>query len=150
METWKSAEEILDFAISEEEKAAEFYTELAMKAGHRHMRDVFLQFAEEEKAHRAKLQEAKRGKKFKPAGKDVIDLKIADYTADVSTENIENFQDALVVAMKKEKAACRLYTSLARIADTPHAKELFLALAREEAKHKLRFETEYDDTLREN
>ena len=150
MKTWMSIDEILDFAIGEEENAAGFYTELAEKANHKYMRDVFLQFAEEERSHKAKLQAVKSGKTFKPAEKDVLDLKITDYVADVSTDNVENFEDALVVAMKKEKAAYKLYNRLAGMVDTGNAKELFLALAQEEAKHKLRFEIEYDETIKEN
>lgn len=150
MKTWMSVDEILDFAIGEEENAAAFYTELAGRADHKYMREIFLQFAGEEKAHKAKLQGVKAGKSFKPPEKEVLDLKITDYVADVSTDQVENFEDALVVAMKKEKAAYKLYSRLAEMVDPGDARELFLALAQEEARHKLRFEIEYDETLSEN
>ncbi len=94
METWMSVDEILDFAIGEEENAAEFYTELAEKALHKNMRDVFVQFASEEMGHRAKLEEVKNGKTFQPSAEGVADLKIADYVADVSPGEIENYEDA--------------------------------------------------------
>ncbi len=62
-----------------------------------------------------------------------------------------SYPEALVVAMKKEKAAFRLYTSLSKRASDPALKVLFAGLAQEESKHKLRFEVEYDDfVLREN
>jgi rubrerythrin len=57
------------------------------------------------------------------------------------------FQDVLVLAMQKEKAAFKLYTDLAEKAETAEAKALFSALAQEEAKHKLRFEIEYDELI---
>jgi rubrerythrin len=61
------------------------------------------------------------------------------------------YEEALVVAMKKEKAAFKLYTKLAEKAPTEDLKDVFLSLAAEESKHKLRFEVEYDDyVLREN
>jgi len=47
--------------------------------------------------------------------------------------------------MKKEKAAFRMYNDLASKAKKPELKALFLNLAQEEAKHKLRFEVEYDE-----
>jgi rubrerythrin len=47
--------------------------------------------------------------------------------------------------MKKEKKAFRLYNDLASTCGDPKLEELFLSLAQEEAKHKLRFEVEYDD-----
>ena len=51
------------------------------------------------------------------------------------------------VAMKKEKAAFRLYTDLAASTDDADLKATLLLLAQEEAKHKLRFELEYDEQI---
>jgi rubrerythrin len=79
-------------------------------------------------------------------------MKIGDYLVDVNKSRDDlSYQESLIIAMKEEKAAFRLYTDLAgRIAD-PAIKETFLMLAQEEAKHKLRFEIEYDDyILKEN
>ena len=56
-----------------------------------------------------------------------------------------DYQQALIVAMKKEKAAFKLYSALAEQTTDAAFRELFLALAQEEAKHKLRFEVEYDE-----
>ncbi len=47
--------------------------------------------------------------------------------------------------MKAEKAAFKLYHTLASTTDDPALKATLLGLAQEEAKHKLRFEIEYDD-----
>ena len=54
-------------------------------------------------------------------------------------------QDAMLAAMNSEKASFKLYTDLANSTDDPGLKETFLALANEEAKHKLQFEIDYDD-----
>ncbi|CAK0779854.1 hypothetical protein CCP3SC15_6990002 [Gammaproteobacteria bacterium] len=51
------------------------------------------------------------------------------------------------MAMKKEKAAFKLYTDLAASTDDVGVRNTLLALAQEEAKHKLRFEIEYDDQI---
>jgi len=78
----------------------------------------------------------------------VADLKIGDYL--VAVEPIEgelDYQKALIIAMKKEKAAFRLYTDLAGKVDDRGIRDLLLGLAQEEAKHKLRFEIEYDDMI---
>jgi rubrerythrin len=57
----------------------------------------------------------------------------------------------LILAMKKEKIAFRLYNDLASASTDEPSKKLFLMLAQEEAKHKLRFEVEYDSNiLKEN
>ncbi len=55
------------------------------------------------------------------------------------------------LAMKREKASFKLYTNLAERAPNDGLKDIFLTLAMEESRHKLRFELEYDEyVLREN
>jgi len=148
---FKSVDDILDFAIAREEEAAEFYTALAAKMEKPWMKKTFEKFAKEEKGHRAKLQGVKDGKRLLPAQRKVMDLKIGDYlVAEEGTPDM-TYQDALVLAMKKEKRAFRLYSDLAAKVDDGGVSDLFLGLAQEEAKHKLRFELEYDDViLKEN
>ena len=146
-----SVDEILSFAIEQEEKAAGFYTDLANRVDPKHMKEVFLGFAEEEKGHKAKLLQVKEGKLMLPAEGRVLDLRIGDYLEDVTLSSSLDYQEALIVAMKAEKNAFRMYQSLASATDDPSLKAILLGLAQEEAKHKLRFEVEYDDmVLRDN
>jgi len=49
--------------------------------------------------------------------------------------------------MKREKAAYRLYSDLAAKVQDAEIKKLFEGLAQEEAKHKLYFETQYDEEV---
>lgn len=142
-----SVDEILDFAIGEEEKAADFYTKLSATAGKPNIKEMFRQFANEEKGHKAKLLAAKQGKQLLKSAQKILDLKIGDHLEQVELTPDIDFQDALILAMKAEKNAFRLYNSLAEQADDPGIKDMLLALANEEAKHKLRFETEYDDLV---
>ena len=142
-----SVDEILSLAIQQEESAARFYTDLANRAGHEHMKEVFLGFAEEEKGHKAKLMAIKAGQQMMPAEQRVLDLKIGDYLEDVDLSGDLDYQKALIMAMKAEKAAFRLYHDLASATDDPTLKATLLGLAQEEAKHKLRFEIEYDDYI---
>ncbi len=147
MKPWNSVNDILDYAISEE-VAAEFYTQLSQEANSPGMREIFQNFAEEQ-GHKAKLQAIKAGNALTPAKQPVLDLKIADYMVEAVPGPATNYQGALVVAMKKEKAAFKLYSDLAAEATDETVKATFLALAQEEAKHKLRFEIEYDNLLTE-
>ena len=140
-----TVDKILDFAIGQEEHAAKFYTDLAHRMGHEHMRDVFLGFAEEEKGHKAKLLAVKEGKLMLPVEKKVLDLKIGDYLGEVTLSSDVDYQEALILAMKAEKAAFKVYNNLASATDDPGLKALLSGLAQEEARHKLRFEIEYDD-----
>ncbi|MFC1836665.1 ferritin family protein [Thermodesulfobacteriota bacterium] len=145
MQEWKSVDEVLDFAIGQEEEAFQFYTDLAGKFDRPWMKEVFEGFALEEKGHKKKLMEVKAGKTLQPAKGKVLDLKLADYLVDVDPNKELDYQDALVLAMKKEKSAFKMYTNLAGTTDDENLKQLFLRLAQEEAKHKLRFEIEYDE-----
>jgi rubrerythrin len=150
MDNWSSVKEVLDFAIAQEEGAIEFYSGLAAEAERPEMRAVFKGFAQEERGHKQKLLGVKEGGALEPSEKQVVDLKIADYLVDITPTPDMTYQDVLVVAMKKEKAAFKLYMNLAAAAADETLRGLFTALAQEEAKHKLRFEVEYDDYLAEN
>ena len=45
MNTFNSVEEILNFAITKEEEAFQFYTELASTMKHTYVKDIFEKFA---------------------------------------------------------------------------------------------------------
>jgi rubrerythrin len=143
----KTAEEILDFAIQKEQEAADFYTTLAGKSDLSHVKDIFLEFAKEEMGHKSKLQAVKGGKPLLEAEKKILDLKIGDHLAEIKLDAALGYQEALIVAMKAEKAAFKLYTDLASATQDAGLKGLLLGLAQEEAKHKLRFEVEYDERI---
>ncbi|UCE25719.1 MAG: ferritin family protein [Candidatus Zixiibacteriota bacterium] len=144
---FKSANEILDFAIQKEEEAARLYKDLAATLNRPDMKEVFESFAKEEMGHKAKLIEVKSGERMISAEKKIFDLKIGDSLVDVKPSPNLDYQHALIFAMKAEKAAYKLYNDLAQATDDENLKNLFLGLAQEEAKHKLRFEIEYDDQI---
>ena len=151
MSTFDSFEHIIDFAIEKEIEATHFYTDMAKQMKNLEMRNVFESFAAEEAGHKAKLEGIKQSKEIHPAAQNVADLHIADYVVEVEPGPEMDYQDALVLAMKKEKAAFRLYPDLANQVGNEEHKSIFLSLAQEEAKHKLRFEIEYDEiVLKEN
>jgi rubrerythrin len=151
MMQFDSVDAVLDFAIKNEQDASDFYSELASKMEKPHMRQSLEGFAAEERGHKAKLEAVKEGKMAKLTKAKVLDLKIGDYLVEQKPSAAMDYQSALILAMKQEKAAFRLYTDLAASTDDDTVRDLFLGLAQEEAKHKLRFEVEYDDDfLREN
>ncbi|MBE9480903.1 MAG: ferritin family protein [Bacteroidetes bacterium] len=151
MEEFKSINDILDFAIASEQEAVDFYTKLSKQATNEAMKEVFLQFAKEEMGHKARLTNIKEKQLFEFKEEKVTDLKIADYLVESEAKPDMTYQNFLIVAMNKEKAAFKLYSDLAKIAPNNEIREIFLSLAQEEAKHKLRFEIEYDDyVLKEN
>jgi rubrerythrin len=147
MKKWTSAEEIVDFAILNEEEAAAFYRDLATRSDSLQMRTIFEGFAREEDGHRLKLLGIKSGGGFRAPVERILDLKIGDYLVEVKPSGCTDYQRSLIVAMHQEKAAFKLYNDLAEATEDPGLKQIMLSLAQEEAKHKLRFEIEYDENI---
>jgi len=143
-----SVDEILDFAIQNEQNAVDLYTDLATKTKSQSAKKAFEEYAAEERGHKAKFIKVKEGKKFLKSGDQILDLKISDYVVEKGELGEDpDYQDILLYAMKMEKAAFKLYTKLAGETDDESLSNLLLGLAQEEAKHKLRFEIEYDDHI---
>jgi len=59
MQEFNSINEILDFAIQNEQNAVDFYNDLAKTAHSDDMKQIFMQFAREEMGHKAKLLKIK-------------------------------------------------------------------------------------------
>lgn len=151
MKTFQDVNEILDFAIENEQNAADFYFKLSESTKDKSIRQTFEQYAHEEIGHKEKLLKLKKEGIFRMEKQHILDMRVADYVVRKPVSDEMSYQDALILAMKREKAAYRLYMKLASQTTDGQLKELFLGLAQEEAKHKMAFEIEYDDViLREN
>ena len=140
-----TVDEILDYAIDQEQQAADFYASFAARAEKAGMKEMLLEFAEEEKRHKERLLAVKTGERKLTTEEEVLDLKISDYLVEVDASDNISYQDALIVAMKKERAAFELYSDMAEKVPDTNLKQVFVGLAKEEAKHKLFFETEYEE-----
>ena len=146
MDTFEHVEAVLDFAIHREQEAVDFYQGLAARTENSSLKKTLKAFAGVEQGHKEKLMAAKNTDlAVGDLGGNVQDMKIADYIVEVEPGPDMNFQDALVVAMKREKAAMDLYADLADRVTDPGLKALFHKLAREEGTHKHSFETAYED-----
>ena len=125
MEKFESVDAVLDFAIAREEEAFALYHGLATQATDPKLVTLFTSFAKVEAGHKQKLEGIKEGTIDLPLRKSVVDLKIADYLVDVNPTPTMSFQDALVLAMKREQAANSLYTEMASIVDDASMVALF-------------------------
>ncbi len=144
----ESMDVILDYAIAREIEANQFYTDLAAMMDNEAMKETFLDFAQEELGHKARLEAVRRGEyALSKSDRQVKGLGLADYLVESEPSPDMTYPEALVLAMKKEKAAYRMYMDLAATVETAELVTMFRALAAEEAKHKLRFEIEYDDVV---
>ena len=147
MTTNKSYQEVLEYAIEREQEAQQTYLEAAKMVTDPAMREALLEMAAQERGHEAKLRKLDVGKFLAASKQPVPSLDIAEYVVVGDFRPNLTYQELLMLAMNKEKAAYRLYTDLARVTPDEDARALFKALAQEEARHKLAFEVEYDTQI---
>ena len=144
----KTYNEIIAFAIDKEREAVEMYSDLAGRAQSPSGKILFKELADMERGHKTKLEKLDMGYFSSQDLKQPEDLKIADYLVDVELTPDATYQDIVLFAAKREKAAFDLYSDLARLYVTiPAIKQIFDVLAQEEAYHKLKLEREYDEVV---
>ena len=144
-------DEVIAFAIAKEQEAVDDYTAASKTVKRANVKDMLLEFAAQEEAHKQKLMGIDQEKVAETSIVNIPDLKIADYSDTVELTPDMDYRDLLTAAMKREEKAHNLYTTLASSADEPGLKRLFEMLAQEEAGHKLALEREYDEhVLTEN
>jgi rubrerythrin len=145
MKQFTSVNDILEFAINLEQDAVDFYKELAKNAITPDMKQVFEQFAREEIGHKARLSNIKERGMYEMSPEMLAEMKISDYLVSIKPSQAMSYRDSLILAIKMENAAFKLYSDLADKAQDKEMKSLFLSIAIEESRHKLRFELEYDE-----
>jgi rubrerythrin len=142
---------VITFAIQKEKEAASFYEENSAIEGMAGKKQMLLEFAAEERKHQKMLEDyLSTGVAEKLDGyqfKWIADLKRSDYVEAMEYKPGMAYNELLMLAMKREEAALKLYNMLLDRADDDGAKKLFKMLCQEEAKHKLALETMYDDYM---
>ncbi len=139
--------DIIKHAAAEEEKAHKFYTNALKWVKDEPSRIWLKELAAEELKHKEMLLkfDVSKIKQFKPT--KIHDLHITEYLVDKDISEVKDFQDVLVVAMKKEQKSYHFYVGMAKSADNPEIKKLCKILAQEELKHKQTLEQYYDDIV---
>jgi rubrerythrin len=142
--------EIWEFAIAREIEAVHFYRILAKRAKSPEIRKVFEDLAGEELEHKAKLE-----LEVMKMGRTIVEQKSSDFEVDYDKVNVGpeldmDYKDMLLLGIEKEEASFRTYITLIGTVHDQESREVLLAIAEEEVKHKLRFEQEYDMLLKES
>ena len=137
-------DEILELAVAREVDANRFYLALAARAQNPHIRKVLEELAAEELEHKAKL-ELEIMKTGRVVVTTMVPLGLQDDQPDYTPLEYEiDYKSLLLMGMQKEEASFRLYVDLAGMVTDHNSKETLLAIAQEEAGHKLRFQTIFD------
>src|SRR5208283_6040567 len=69
---------------------------------------------------------------------------------DINPAMTLSYRQALTIAIHKEQSSYKLYKMLANISTSTYAKSIFNSLSEEEAKHRNRFQQEYDNFIVNN
>ena len=146
---FQNAQAIVDFAIEKEKEAAAFYDMVSKQAAFSGVKEMFKEFAAEERKHQAMLEKMDSSAMGEYKFKWVTDLKRSDYVVDMEYKDGMGYNEILMLAMKREEKALALYNELQAQAKTEKTKKLFKILCQEESKHKLALETKYDDYMAE-
>ena len=144
---------LIQFAIEKEKEASDFYEENSEAESMSGKKQMLKEFAAEERKHQKMLEDylatgvAENLDDYK--FKWITDIKRSDYVDEVAYQPGMAYNELLMLAMKREEGALKLYNELLEKADNADAKKLFKMLCQEEAKHKLALETMYDDYMAE-
>ncbi len=147
--SFESFEKILEFAIDKEKEAVLFYENLAEQAHPTGAREMLEGFAKEEKKHQTMLENM-MDDKAKISGyqfKWVPDLKRSNYLIETDFQEDMGYADLLRLAMKREENSLNLYNDLMGRVEIEELNQTLKILAQEEAGHKLKLETLYDDYM---
>lgn len=150
---FKDLNDIIDFAISKEIEAAEFYENASTQEQFSGKKQMLLEFSAEERKHETLLKDLKTGDIGDQLDdydyKWIVDIKRSDYVDAIEYHPGMAYHELLMLAMKREEGALKLYNELLDHAETDDQKKVFKMLCQEEAKHKLALETLYDDYMAE-
>ena len=142
---------IIDFAVDREKEAVEFYKDLQSKAKFDEMKEMLKDLETMERGHITFLEKVREKGMEKVEVDEVHDLAISDYMVAVEPKPDMDYQDILIIAMKREQKSKELYEELAKRFAGSEVEKILLKIAADETEHKLRFEKLYDEfVLKEN
>jgi rubrerythrin len=141
----KTIEDIIEYAIEQEDQANSFYEHLAREAPKPELHEALKNFAADEFRHKLRLEGVRDGQ-VELTREEVGTFHIAEKIGPVNARKDMSYKELLEYAIKKEAEAERLYLKLAEVTKHKEWKKLFTLLAQEEARHKFNLEIEYDLT----
>jgi rubrerythrin len=139
--------EIIQFAIDKEKNAQAFYRSAAGLSQYPGIPALFTELAEEEAKHEKMLKDISQATSLPEAVGKVPDLKISDYLVELKFFPNMKYQEVMILAMKNEEKSMKFYSAWSEKAIEADHKKMFAHLAEEEAKHKYRLESIYDQEI---
>jgi rubrerythrin len=149
----------LSIALKKEEDSFAFYKNAEKTVQFKPLKTLFRDLAKQEVKHKSILMKemkkleggAKKVESMTKSSTKVKDYGLSKYLLPQKVKPTMGYQDALIVAMKREEQACELFDYLKTITVDKHLKETFSTLYQWEVEHLKMLEEKYDeDILTEN
>lgn len=138
--------EILEDAIEREIDAQQFYRDAAGRMQDSFLRELFTEFASEEKKHENILAGFLEAMPESLPFDESRNYRVAETVGSPEVSEQMKPADAFALAMKKEEEAMNQYTVLADGCTDPEQERVFRSLAAMEREHKLKMEQAFVDT----
>ena len=145
--SFSNIQEIIQFAIGKEKDAQTFYRSAASLSQYPGISPLFLELAAEEEKHQKLLEDLPDPLNLPENSKAIPDLKISDYLVDLKFNKDMKYQEVMILAMKNEEKSLKFYRAWEAKVQEPAQKKLFTYLADQEAAHKYRLESIYDEKI---
>ena len=146
-----SPKEVFDIAVKNEVEAAAIYTKMSKKTKDLVSKKMLEELAKDELEHKVILEKLfSSDDEFESnfaSNEKELDIKLSDYLSEVELKVDSTMQETLIYAMKSEKKAFDLYTSLAELSSNFKVKDILINLAEIEMGHKNKLEKMYDDKI---
>lgn len=141
----KLISDVLHLAANREEQAYNFYNSMAEKVADIETKHLFTKLSEEELVHKENinLEIMKNGNIVIDQTKALDDIE--QYDLGINFHPEISIQEAILMAIGKEKASFRFYVSLAMLITEKETREICLELAEQEAMHIAVLEIEYNE-----
>lgn len=135
----------VEFAISREKEAVQFYIDLQVMAKFAGQKELLKEFENMERGHVTLLEGVRDNQEPARLSKSVpADIHLDDYLVASPPTGDMTYQDILITAIKREKKSATLYTRLRDDSNDEAMKDVFNRLAVEEENHRNFFEKLYD------
>jgi rubrerythrin len=149
--TSQSVDAVIKRAIVLEAESASMYAGAAAVAKNAPIRQRLEEMAAQELEHKARLEEILAGNVRwairRAKAEQVPDLRLSDHLEARPLDANVDYQDVLLVAARREKAAYDFYQAMAEMVDDKLIKGVFEMLAVEELRHKYEVEKTYEEVV---
>ncbi|MBN1969336.1 MAG: ferritin family protein [Candidatus Delongbacteria bacterium] len=145
----KNLTEAIEFAISQEINAANIYKKLMDLSTEESNKKLFKDLMDMEYDHKRRLETLDiLDYQVEHSMESIQDLKLTDYLV-IPDERVDlSYQDALILAAKRELKSFEMYEKFAQqFAENEVLKEFFYVMANEEKLHKIKIEKMYEDKV---